>query len=63
MNGQERKLHGFTFALGYSPMIMAEAALQDTPLLYRLYQSARGFRTVPNGFLPDSGIAFRTILS
>jgi hypothetical protein len=54
MNGQERKLHGFTFALGYSPMIMAEAALQDTPLLYRLYQSARGFRTVPNGFRPTA---------
>jgi transposase len=41
MNGEERKLSGFTFTLGYSRMMMAEAALdQKLGTLLRMHEAA-----------------------
>lgn len=41
IEGQERKVWGFTFTLGYSRMMMAEAALeQKLPVLMRMHEEA-----------------------
>jgi transposase len=55
MNGVERQLHGFTFTLGYSRMLMAEAALdQKLGTLLRMHEEAfRQLGGVPAEILYD----------
>ncbi len=55
MNGRERKLNGFTFTLGYSRMMMAEAALdQKLGTLLRMHEEAfRQLGGVPEEILYD----------
>lgn len=55
MNGVERKLQGFTFTLGYSRMMMAEAALdQKLGTLLRMHEEAfRQLGGVPEQILYD----------
>ncbi len=55
IDGQERKLHGFTFTLGYSRRMMAEAALdQKLGTLLRMHEEAfRQMGGVPEEILYD----------
>jgi transposase len=55
VDGQERKLWGFTFTLGYSRMMMAEAALdQKLGTLLRMHEEAfRQLSGVPEEILYD----------
>ena len=55
INGEERKLSGFTFTLGYSRMMMAEAALdQKLGTLLRMHEAAfRELGGVPEEILYD----------
>jgi len=54
MNGEECKLSGFTFTLGYSRMMMAEAALdQKLGTLLRMHEQAFSELGVPQEILYD----------
>ena len=55
VEGRERKVWGFTFTLGYSRMMMAEAALEQTlPVLVRMHEEAfRQLGGVPEEILYD----------
>jgi len=54
MNGEECKLSGFTFTLGYSRMMMAEAALdQKLGTLLRMHEQAFRELGVPQEILYD----------
>ncbi len=55
IEGEERKVSGFTFTLGYSRMMMAEAALdQQLPMLLRMHEEAfRQLGGVPEEILYD----------